>query len=107
MAAEPTPIRRTQDTAQLAMDERQVTDADLEAVLERRLKAHDDMAEVRGVFTRADTEARAMVDKLDLELDEAIRVGRFRIARTMRRGRSVSFDTQDKERVSIKLIEAE
>jgi hypothetical protein len=100
-------MARAQANDQLAIDETVVTDAALEAALSRRLQANDNMAEVRGVFNRADTEARALIDKLGLELDDVIRVGRFRITRTMRQGRSVSFDTQPKERVSISLVESE
>jgi len=95
---------RAQD--QLALDETVVDDADLEGILERRLRAHDDASEARLVFTRADEAARAEIARHGDALDSGpIRVGRFRIERKTTAPRSVSFETEAKDRISIGLID--
>jgi hypothetical protein len=89
---------------QLALDETTVTDADLEAALESRQRSKEEAASARGEFTTADNVAKALIERL--ELDEGpVRIGRFRITRSVLKGRSVTFETQDKPRVQIALVE--
>lgn len=90
---------------QLAMDERVVDDKALEAALEKRLRASDDLAEVRGVFKDADTAAKAEIAKLDLSAEAPVRVGRFRITKSEYPARSVTFDTEASSRVRIAVVE--
>jgi hypothetical protein len=108
---EPTPIGKPRGRArakdQLALDERVVNDKDLEQALEDRLKAADNRAEVNAVYKRHDREVRAMLDKMDeLSVDQPLRIGRFRITKTIREATHVEFDTEPKERVSIALIDS-
>lgn len=90
---------------QLALDEKVVENDDLEALLDRRMAAKDRLGQLRAEFDQIDREARAMIDGLDLGVDTAIRVGKYRISRTMTTARAVSFETEAKERVSIGVVE--
>lgn len=77
---------------QLALDERAITNPDLEAALERRLRAKDDVAEVRGVYKVAHAEVKKLIETVgDFPPDSALRVGRFRITKARIEARSVSF----------------
>lgn len=91
---------------QLALDERAVNNPDLEAALERRLRAKDDVAEVRGVLKTASEEVNAELAKItDFEPDTALRVGRFRITKSHVEGRSVSFETEPRDQIRIGLVD--
>lgn len=90
---------------QLAMDERVVRDAELEDALEARLRAYDDLSEVRGVFSRKDEEARAKIDALKLSDGEVVRVGRFRVERRYIEAREVAFSSKPSSRIAIRLNE--
>lgn len=93
------------DTDQLGLDETVVDNETLEKLLEQRLRAAQDRAEVNGVFKRADAAAKAALATVDIPSDGAIRVGRFRIAKTLVIGHAVSFVTEDKDRLTISLLE--
>lgn len=95
--------RTIDSTEQLGMDERVVEDAGLASLLERRLRAADDKAEITATFKAADREAKDAIAKLDLEDGDAIRVGRFRIAKASVPPRSVSFETEGTSRLTIEL----
>jgi hypothetical protein len=71
---------------QLGMDERVIDDAALVDALEKRLRANDDLAEVRTSFKAADKAARELLAKHDFADGEAVRVGRFRISRSFVEG---------------------
>lgn len=90
---------------QLGLDETVVEDATLEKLLEARLRAQQDKAEVTGVFKRANESARAAIATLELEEGSVVRVGRFRIAHQTVKGHSVAFETADSDRIRIDLIE--
>lgn len=90
---------------QLALDEKVVEDAELVAKLERREQLRTEMAALRIEFVEVDRSVRAEVDKLDLGVDTAIRIGRFRISRTLAPARSVTFETEAKERITIGAID--
>lgn len=93
---------------QLALDERAINNPELEAALERRLRAKDDVAEVRGVLKTIQAEVDAELAKLsDFETDTALRVGRFRITKTHIEGRSVSFDVEPRDQIRIGLVDEE
>lgn len=92
--------------AQLALDERAVTNAELEATLERRLRIKDDIAELRGTLKSANDEVNAEIAKIpDFVPDTALRVGRFRITKTHVEGRSVSFDVEARDQLKIGLVD--
>jgi hypothetical protein len=90
---------------QLAIDEQAITDADLEAALERRLRLKDDVAEVTGSYKRAHEDVLGLLAKHPpIPEDAAYRVGRFRIAVRHVKGRSVSFDTEARNQLTIGLV---
>ncbi len=90
--------------AQLALDEKFVEDHALEAALEERQRRKDSLSAVRAEFNTAAKLAEAEVEKQELPEGVAIRVGRFRIARTRVAARHISFDTEESTRVRISLI---
>jgi hypothetical protein len=90
---------------QLAMDEQAITNADLEAALEARLRAKDDVAEVNGVLKSANARVSTLLDAIDFPVDSALRVGRFRITKTHVPGRSVSFETEPSNRIRFALVD--
>jgi hypothetical protein len=94
-------------TPQLALDERAINHADLEAALKRRMRAQDDKAEAQTVFQTADDEVKGYLAKIDLPVDSAIRVGEFRITKTHREGQPVSFERKASDRISIAHVAAE
>lgn len=91
---------------QLALDERAINDPDLEKALERRLRAGDDVAEARGVFKTADAEVKAAIEKIaDFGVDEALRVGRFRITKRHVEGGLVEFERKSSDQLRIGLVD--
>lgn len=91
---------------QLAMDERAITDPELEAALERHLRAKDDLAEIRGTVKTYRKEVDAALAKhSDFPVDTALRIGRFRITKRMIEGRHVEFDSAPREQLSIGLVD--
>lgn len=92
---------------QLGMDERVVENKGLEGLLEKRLRLGDDLSEIRKSFADADAEARGGVEALNLDVGDVVRVGRFRIEKRESPPREVSFTTEAKTRVSIKLTDDE
>lgn len=94
----------TRDQAQLGLDEKVVDDAALLAALDERQAAKDALGEARKTYTKLHDEVRSRIDRLDLGVDTAVRVGRYRIAKTETTARSVAFDVDAKERISIGLI---
>ncbi len=90
---------------QLAMDEHVVEDADLEQALEARQRRKDSLGAVRAAYKEADELARGSIAKQELPEGTVLRCGRFRVERRTVPGRSVSFETEGKSRVSISLVE--
>lgn len=97
--------RRIAPQPQLGMDEKVVEDADLEKILEARLRAADDRNEAAGVFKTHDVDAKEKIAALELEDGDVIRVGRFRIKKTVSQPRHVEFDAASAPRISIRLVE--
>jgi len=90
---------------QLAIDERSVEDPDLERLLDVRTAARDRLAQVRSEARKADDAARSRIEALDIEIDAAVRVGRYRITRKSVAARAVSFETSPSDRIVIALLE--
>lgn len=88
---------------QLGMDERNVEDDALAGLLEARLRAQDDVREVRGVYKAADQAAKEAIAKLDITDGDAVRCGRFRITRKATEPRHVEFDAAAGSRLTIEL----
>lgn len=83
----------TKDKAQLGMDEVVVESAEAEAALEERLKRKNSAAELRRQFEEADAAAKALVIPLMPADAEAVRIGRFRLTKSVSKERAVSFST--------------
>jgi hypothetical protein len=91
--------------AQIGMDEQIVNDSALEDSLEQRQSAKQAAADARKAYSEANELTNAAIEKQELPDGMVIRVGRFRIERTYRPGRSVSFETQPGSRVKISLLD--
>lgn len=93
---------------QLALDERAISDDELEKALELHLRARDDAAEARGVVkSRKRDVDTALAKHTDFPVDSALRVGRFRITKRLVEGRHVEFDSAPREQLSIGLVDAD
>lgn len=90
---------------QLALDERQINDPALERALERYLRASDDVREANQVKKTYRMEVDAALAKHPIEVDQALRVGRFRIEKRLSEARHVEFDTEPKEQLRIGLVD--
>lgn len=88
---------------QLGMDEKQISDAELENALELRQTKKNAFDAVRAQLAEAHDAATALITKHDMGDGTVIRVGRFRIERKFYPGRSVSFESAGKSRVRIAL----
>ena len=98
-------LRSIDGSGQIAMDERIVEDATLSDLLEKRLRLGDDKREIGKSYKAADSEAKEAIAKLDLADGDAVRVGRFRIAKVSVPPRSVAFETDGTSRLQISLFE--
>jgi hypothetical protein len=89
--------------SQLAFDETIIEDSALEASLEKREHAKAHKQAVTKTFKQADDETKALLSQLEVPLtgEGALRVGRFRIARSESQGRAVAFETSPSERLFI------
>lgn len=94
---------------QLAMDERAINDPDLEAALERRLRALDDRSEASAVVNQATDEVNGHIARIapDFGVDDALRVGRFRITKKHLDGGTVSFERSASDRIQYALVDAD
>lgn len=89
---------------QLGLDEEVREDPELEAILERRLRAADDLGEVRKVYDGVDAEAKGAIERLGLEEGVPLRIGRFRLERQSTPGGHREFDTKPSTRLKIRLV---
>jgi hypothetical protein len=93
---------------QLALDEKAITNPELEQALERHLRARDDVAEARGVVKVEKKRIDALLESVDdFEPDTALRVGRFRITKRHIEGAHREFDTAPRDQISIGLVDAD
>ena len=89
---------------QTAIDELVVDDDLLEQALEGRERAKDAARKARKTFESTDEQARTHVSRLERELGEGpVRVGRFVLELKTAPARAVSFETDPKERIAIRL----
>ena len=91
--------------AQFAFDEEVVDDVIIEVAFEEREKRKASLSAVRSEFKEAHDKATAAIAAIKLEVGSAARVGRFRITRTTLKARSVSFETEEKTRIQIGLVD--
>lgn len=78
-----------------------IENGDLEQALEDREKVKASRAALNAKFKEADDAAKGIIATLNLETDAVVRVGRFRLSLSSVEGRSVAFDTEPTERLSI------
>ncbi len=98
-------VAQLKPVEQLGMDEEHVDEPELEQALEDRQAKREAMSSARKVYDGAHEHAKALVEQLDMADDGAIRVGRFRIAKTPIPERHVVFDTKATVRISIGLVD--
>lgn len=85
--------------------DKQFTSDDLEAALEERERIRIHRSEVNAEYRTADETAKDLLAGFELAVGEVARVGRFRIKKTATPPRSVSFETEGSERLTIGVIE--
>lgn len=105
--------RKIDQTDQLGLDEHVIEDAEVERALEDRQAKKDALNAARRIYEGANENAKGLLGRLELPDPEdetaqtAARVGRFRISKRLVKGRSVTFETKDKVRTTIGLIDDE
>lgn len=87
--------------AQDGLFDQVIENGELEEALEAREKVKASRAALNLKFKEADEKAKGIIATLDVEVDQVVRVGRFRITRTEVEGRSVAFETDPSERLTI------
>lgn len=90
---------------QTRIDEKIVESPELESLLEERAAAKEKLAMARSTAEGLTDRAKQKIDELGLDVGSTMRVGRFRISKSLTAGRSVAFDVDPKERVSIGTVE--
>jgi hypothetical protein len=78
-----------------------IEDSALEEALEAREKVKASRAALNAKFREADETAKGLLSALGLEKDTVVRIGRFRITLSEIEARSVSFETEASERLTI------
>jgi hypothetical protein len=89
---------------QLGMDEELIENPDVEAALVERQARKDALGGVRKDFNKAHEKVVAALASIELPEEGAVRVGRFRISKSLVSARSVSFETQESSRLRITLL---
>lgn len=90
---------------QLGMDERVIEDEALEQALEKRTRHQDDIAEIRPLLKAANEIVKDRVAVHGVEPGKPVRIGRFRITKTIiPGGTGVSFTTAERSQVNVKIV---
>lgn len=97
-------MARMRSEDQLGMDEELIENPDVEAALVERQARKDALASVRKDYTKAHEKAVAALNAIELPEEGAVRVGRFRISKSLVSARSVSFETAESSRLRITLL---
>lgn len=82
-----------------------IENGELGQALESREKVKASRAALNAKFKEADDTAKGIIAALKLTTDQVIRVGRFRISLAAVEGRSVAFETEPTERLTISLLD--
>lgn len=93
--------RALQAVPQLGFDEKTIEDASLHAALDELWRRKEELKDPRRMHRAAKDIANAKVEQLDLGEGTAVRVGPYRIKRSVATAHHVEFDTEPKSRVSI------
>lgn len=97
-------MTRMRSDDQLGFDEELIENPDVEAALIERQGRKDALSSVRKEFKEAHEKAVAALTAIELPEDGAVRVGRFRVTKSIVSARSVSFETQETSRLRITLL---
>lgn len=89
---------------QTAIDEHELDNPRLLQALEQRQDRKENVKIARKVYKEADDLAKALLGEHDLQDDQAVRVGRFRITKKAIASRSVQFETDPTSRLTISLL---
>lgn len=89
---------------QTALDEQEIDNPRLLEALETRQDRKENVKIARKVFKESDDTAKALLGEHDLQDDQAVRVGRFRITKKAIASRSVQFETDPTSRLTISLL---
>lgn len=95
----------TRKVIQLAIDEQLVEDDELLSTLLERHKRRESLNAVRAEYDEMDRQAKALIERLTIDDDKAIRVGDFRITSRLIKGGSRSFETKDRRQVAIEHVD--
>jgi hypothetical protein len=104
-------LRSIKADDQLGMDERVIQDPDIEQALEERQRAKDERAEKNLAVKNATEKVKSLIGRLEMpdpsdeEKPIVVRVGRFRITKRFVKGKTVSFVTEDRVRMSFGLAD--
>jgi hypothetical protein len=94
-----------EQTDQLAIDEVTIEDEVIQVALERRQRAKEALVEPRKEYRASNDQAKFALERLELPTGRAARVGRFRVERVERPGRTVSFETEASTQMKITLVD--
>lgn len=94
-------MARVNSDDQLGFDEEVIENPDVEAALVERQARKDALASVRHEYDEAHEKAKAALLMLELPEDGAVRIGRFRVTKTLRSARSVAFETKASSQLRI------
>ncbi len=99
---------KTAKKSQLSMDEKQVSNSELLALLEEREDKKEAVREVAQEYRDIDKQTKELIAKLatDPKYEPPYRVGPFLITKTKRESRHVEFDTAGSEGIHIANTEA-
>jgi len=97
-------MARLRSEDQLGFDEELIENPDVEAALVERQARKDTLASVRKDFNAAHDKAVAALTSIELPDEGAVRVGRFRISKSIVSARTVSFETQESSHLRITLL---
>lgn len=92
---------------QLGLDEETVDDKVVEKALEERQRAKEALDPYQREYREAHDAAKDAIKRLELPDGGAVRVGRFRVTKTFRPARSVTFETGSRSDVRIGLADDE
>lgn len=97
-------MARMRSEDQMGFDEELIENPDVEAALVERQARKDALSSVRKDFNEAHEKTVAALASIELPEEGAVRVGRFRISKSLVSARSVSFETQESSRLRITLL---
>lgn len=91
------------EDTQLALDETQIENADLEAALDMRTSKLIARREASKAFNSAHEKVVGLIESENIVIpdDGAIRVGNYRLTKAISEPRTVEFTTEPKERIKI------